>query len=421
MTYFFILGNNPSLSIAEIIHVLSVKEKNFKIEKISKQVLIIKTKKIINYQVLQKQLGGTIKIGQVIEKVKMADLENVTSEGIQQIMALIPLNFTKVYFGFSLYDLIKKTKAANQGKPAYYLIKHIALKVKKQLKEQGISSRWVTSKEKILSSVIVQKNKLLVQGVEIDFLLDQGEIWLGKTLTCQEFAQYSFYDFARPKRLIEKGMLPPKLAQIMINLASNEPVFFEKLVFLDPFCGTGTILQQAVFSGYRKIIGTDQDKTAVLNTKENLAWLKNELKISFKEIIIFQSKVEKISQKLASRSIDLIVTEPYLGPIKFKTAAINSIIKELSQLYLKAFGEFKKILKPNGRIVIIFPVFKTKTKQQFLLILDTLKKMGWQIEPVIPHPLLKNPIIKVTDRQSIIYSRPDQRVLREIFVFKLRI
>ncbi len=421
MTYFFILGNNPSLSIAEIIHVLSVKEKNFKIEKVSKQILIIKTKKILNHQVLQKQLGGTIKIGQVIEKIKMADLKNLTPECIKQIMGLIPLNFKKVYFGFSIYNLIKTTKESSQTRPVYYLVKPIALEVKKQLKKQGISSRWVTSKEKILSSVIVQKNKLLVQGVEIDFLLDQGEIWLGKTLTCQEFAQYSFYDFSRPKRLIEKGMLPPKLAQIMINLASNKPVSLEKLVFLDPFCGTGTILQQAVFSGYRKIIGTDHDKIAVLNTKENLTWLKDKLKKSFKEIIIFQSKVEKISQKLANHSIDLIVTEPYLGPIKFKTAAVNFIIKELSQLYLKAFSEFKKILKPNGRIVIIFPVFKTKTRQQFLLILDKLKKMGWQIEPVIPYPLLKDPVIKITDRQSIIYSRPDQRVLREIFVFKLRI
>jgi len=69
-------------------------------------------------------------------------------------------------------------------------------------------------------------------------------------------------------------------------------------------------------------------------------------------------------------------------------------------------------------VVIIFPVFKIKGKLQFLPILDKLKNQGWQTQPPIPSSLLKNPLIKITKRESIIYSRIDQRVLREILIFK---
>lgn len=67
-------------------------------------------------------------------------------------------------------------------------------------------------------------------------------------------------------------MLPPKLAQTIINLAvgDNNPS-----VILDPFCGTGVVLQESSVMGY-DIYGTDISPKMIDYTKANLEWLKKQ-------------------------------------------------------------------------------------------------------------------------------------------------
>jgi tRNA G10 N-methylase Trm11 len=340
------------------------------------------------------------------------------------------------------------------------------MEIKNQLKKKGISSRWVISKEKILSSVIVLKNKLLAEGVEFCFLLGtqthaeadadtrrnsqrqsalslRSSAYVGKTESCQQFEEYGQRDFGRPARNIEEGMLPPKLAKIMINLTQLPA----QGTMLDPFCGSGTIIQEAMLMGYKNVIGCDISEGAVEATKANLNWFikklataetrndsesqrNSEIQNLQENISVYQSDVRNLSQKISLNSIDAIVTEPYLGPVKILNlkSQISNLVSELSDLYLKAFSEFKKILKSTGKIVIIFPVFsarggsafggKTNPQLHFLPILDELKKFGWQIVNPIPPELRKNPTIKITARNSIIYSRPNQQVLREIFILE---
>lgn len=412
MTYFFILGNNPTLSIAEIVCVLSAKIKKQNIKVLSQDIFIVEFNKKIDTGLVQKQLGGTIKIGQIVSTFKIDDIENTKHVLIMQLVKLLPQAFSKVYFGFSIYG-----RKVN--------VKQLALAVKEKLKQQGIASRWVVSKESVLSSVVVQKNKLLTQGAEFVLFIEKDQIRGGKTLSCQEFEQYSFYDFSRPYRAIEKGMIPPKLAKIMINLSGVD----KKSVLLDPFCGSGTILQQALLMGHTNVVGTDIDKKAIDNTKRNLKWLvKNkELRMKSEElsVTIQTCDVRKLDKKIVPQSVDAIITEPYLGPLQIKN--FKQEIKILSDLYISAFKSFKKVLKPDGRVVIIFPVFSAKgesasggsikNKLHFLPILDTLKKIGWQIQMPLPQYLLDNPVIKITSRRSIIYSRPNQKVLREILIF----
>ncbi|MDA2921811.1 methyltransferase domain-containing protein [Patescibacteria group bacterium AH-259-L07] len=424
MTYFFILGNNPTLSIAEIVCVLSAKIKKQNIKVISQDVFIVEFNKKIDISLLQKQLGGTIKIGKIISTRNIDDIKRVEQSLVKQILLLFPLNVKKVFFGFSIYG----------GRVD---IKALALAIKEKLKQQGIASRWVVSKESVLSSVVVQKNKLLEQGAEFTLFIKKDKVLLGKTLTCQEFEKYSFYDFSRPYRAIEKGMMPPKLAKMMINLSGTDSAS----VFLDPFCGSGTILQQAILMGYENVIGVDVDEHAVSRTQKNLEWLtKNEeLRIKNEELSVKIQKcdVKNLDKKIPPQSVDTIITEPYLGPLKIRN--LKAEIKILSDLYINAFKSFKKVLKPDGRVVIIFPVFsvsfpssshlplsslgrsprdgRTKNKLHFLLILDTLKKIGWQTQIPLPQYLLDNPVIKTTSRRSIIYSRPDQKILREILIF----
>jgi len=445
MQYFFVLGHNPTLSVTEIISVLSSWNLKFHIHKLSEEFLILEIKKEIDFKGLQEKLGGTIKIGKVISQIN-ANLNINNTKLIHKIfdsLLKISKKSRKVFFGFSLYSSVDKFGVEN----LWSKIKNLALTIKKELKEKNISSRWVTSKEKKLSSVIVQKNKLLTQGAEFCFFITGGvnqnklihinlgnnyrkSMYIGITLSCQKFEEYSQRDYGRPRRKIEEGMIPPKLAKIMINLSQAQ----EKMTILDPFCGSGTILQEALLMGYKNVIGTDLNEEAIKSSRENMEWLISNSQFLISKqfqnsnVQIFQTDVKELSSKLLPNSVDAIITEPYLGPVKNKNIDIENTINELSSLYLAAFKEFKRVLKPDGRVVIIFPVFsarggsafggKINNKLHFLPILDQLKKTGWQIINPIPPELKNNPIIKITNRNSIIYSRPDQKVLREIFIFK---
>jgi len=443
MTYCFILGHNPTLSVAEITRVLVG---DFRVVELSAHVLIIESQKELPAEQLQQQLGGTIKIGQIISRINTNFNTNNTNiiRAICDELVRISGPAKRFYFGFSLYSL-----SSHEAMKKYQLqIKPLAMEIKKVLKNLGLSSRWVSSKKEVLSSVIVQKNKLLTQGAEFCFLIGAKNIYphtkifgvginLARTLSCQEVDEYSYYDFGRPARSMKQGMLPPKLAKIMINLAQAP----QSGIILDPFCGVGTVLQEAARLGYQHLIGSDISQQAIDNTKVNLRWLAENAQFSisnFQPILqaqgwpelvegqanpnlqIFQSDIKDISQKVTPDSIDAIVTEPYLGPID-KTEdshQISKIISELSDLYLAAFRELKQILKKDRRLVIVFPVFKEGVRLHYLPIMDEVKKQGWQIVNPVPSELRKNLVIKITARDSIIYSRPDQMVLREILVFQ---
>lgn len=411
MQYFFVLGNNSTLSIAEIINALNRRGVLYTLDLISEEILILGVAQELEAELLQAQLGGTIKIGRIIGRTSL-EQSNLSQIILNQITEKVKLK--RVYFGFSVYSL---DKSQNLN---WWLskIKKLAMGVKVNLKKQNVSCRWVSSKERNLSSVIVQKNKLLSQGSEFCFLVGQSGSYLGQTLTCQAFEEYEFYDFARPARSMKQGMLPPKLAKIMINLAQAP----QNSTILDPFCGSGTILQEAARLSYHNLIGADINPEAIDSTKANLKWLAENYKVPIADYQLFQSDVRNLSQKIAEKSVETIITEPYLGPIQIANSqfSITKIIDELSELYLAAFQEFKRILKLNGKIVIILPIFKVGSALHYLPILEQIKNQGWQaINPLLEN-LQKSPAIKITPRNSIIYSRPEQQVWREIFVFQLK-
>ena len=62
--------------------------------------------------------------------------------------------------------------------------------------------------------------------------------------------------------------MPPRLARMMVNLSSCG----KGKVLLDPFCGVGTILQEALLEG-ASVIGTDANAWCVKASEENLDWL----------------------------------------------------------------------------------------------------------------------------------------------------
>ncbi|MDO9399821.1 MAG: DNA methyltransferase [bacterium] len=390
MKYFFVLGSNPTLSIAEITSVFSDTP-----EIINNQILILDSQKDIQAQEIIKKLGGTIKIGEINNQIDKRDYRKI----LKNILLMIEKKeiVGKFKFGISCYD-VKTIKEKGLG-----------LDIKRSLQDIGINCRWVTSNEATLSSVVVEQNKLTSKGIEIILIETNNKILIGQTLAVQPFKELSFRDYGRPARDDLSGMIPPKLAQIMINLANISP---EKTI-LDPFCGSGTILTEAMLMGYKNLIGSDISQKAIDDTKININWIQNNYQLSIINYQLFNISVKELSKTIKPNFIDAIITEPYLGPQRGKIE-IKQVLEELNDLYSKALIEFDKILQPNGVVVMIWPIFYLHQKQNYLNpILNNFKI----INP-LPLELLNNKKIKLTDRQTIIYGRPNQIVFREIVILK---
>ena len=390
----FILGHVPALSRQEIIRTLAHENIDFKEVLATREVFLIETNSQLNVKELQERLGGTVKISklQILSYKKDPNsnlqLTNNILELIVKRLKDLDIKDKKFQFGFSLYGNIDVKE-----------FQKIGLTIKRWLKEKGVNSRLVVSKEKTLSSVIVKKERLIESGVDIVVIKDKDDYYLGYTVSIQGFEEYSQRDYGRPTRDDKSGMLPPKLAKIMINLSQTDSVG----TILDPFCGSGTILQEALLLGYKNILGGDISQKAVAFAQNNLNWLKTKYGLDISGVKIYQLDAKDLSMMIEQSSVDAIVTEPYLGPTQSSKLKAQNLISELSNLYIKSFQEFYKVLKPGGRAVIILPIING----QLMDILEQIKSIGFIVEPLSDEP-----------RGSIVYSREGQRVEREIFIFQ---
>jgi tRNA G10 N-methylase Trm11 len=214
-------------------------------------------------------------------------------------------------------------------------------------------------------------------------------------------------------------MLPPKLAEIMINLSGAGAVDAvsgakggggEKegnIVVYDPFCGSGTILTEAMLMGIRSLIGSDISAKAVDDTKSNIAWVRDKFNLPETGCRLFKKSAIELSKFIPPQSVDAIVTEPYLGPQR-GSVDIGKVKRELEKLYSDALREFGKVLKSDGRVVMVWPMFLIAHNSKIITLDFNLSDF------TIVKPEIKIP--GITERGTYIYGREGQKVWREIVV-----
>ncbi len=392
MKYFFVLGTNTALSVAELAAAVDLKTASL----LASDFLIWETNTEINADTLMKRLGGVIKIGEIKEELKDGNDEKLIS--VLRDLAKIKKYQSKegkFNFGISNYGKFQFNK------------QNLGLKLKKYFSDEKISSRFVISRETTLSSVVITQNKLIARGIEFVLIKDGQNILIGETLSVQPFKDLSLRDYGRPARDDESGMIPPKLAQIMINLAQVRN--FDDVI-VDPFCGSGTILSEAMLAGYKHLFGSDISPRAIDDTYKNISWTRELYKIKDVNIKVLVKNVLNLSKFIKAGSAEAIITEPFLGPqrgmIDFKLVARN-----LEDLYSSAIREFKTVLKPKGRVIMIWPMFYGQRP-------ITPKYDGFKILNMIPEDLRQSEFIKKHNRETIVYGRPGQKVYREIVVLE---
>lgn len=441
MKYAFILGRVYTLSIAELVAILEkpdmslgLEGKPLKILEASPEVLIIETEKPINAEKLQKKLGGVIKILQIVDTLKKREQDSINFTLKHYFKpSVLKKNFFKEYkgkmqFGISIYllsmDMVRPperhgSQEKNFNNP-FGEPKRIGMMIKKSVTDIGESIRLVLPEFNSLSlaSVVVTKNLLLQKGAEICILAGKQILYTAKTLVVQDFEDYGRRDYQRPVRDEKQGMIPPKVAQVMLNLSGCSA----GQTILDPFCGIGTMVQEALLLGF-KALGSDINKIAIKGSEQNLEWFRNRYKIAPGKYHFEVADACEVSKLLQGQNISAVITEGTLGPLYSEYPSEKDIaknFKELEHLYTRAFQEYSKFLPSKGRVVMCIPAYKkTRDFYQKLPSLDFAKALGYNLVDIIPLPIVKSlPFLKLTERNTAIYDRKDQIVAREICIFE---
>ncbi len=369
MNYLAVLGRQPEISIAEL--------------------------EATGFCTEIDRLGGTMKLAVELE--------------VKPLGYLLELPEGKITVGVSDYSRGASRKTASNE----------ALKLKKILARQGRSVRVVENHEAVLSTATSLHNGLNGRNERKVELIKTNRGWY-RVIGVQDIEAYARRDQARPARDAKVGMLPPKLAQILINLCGP---LKPGATVLDPFCGTGVVLQEALLMGYRAY-GTDINEKMIECTKRNLKWLFSERRELLRacssepredgrerereEKSPFRVLVGDATSFAWSQPIDAVACEGYLGKPFSKIPSEMELKEQKQECGAIMTGFLENLagqIKKDTPVVVAMPAWlRPDGSYERLEILAILDKLGYNVNN--------------KSLEGLIYHREGQIVARDIIILR---
>lgn len=387
----FQLGNTPELSKREITALMP----SLAFSELTPNLIAVENCPH-SAELLINTLGGTVKIFEEITHFPLTDDHAETNKKIEKLLfTMLEQQEGKITFGLAEF-----------GRD--HLPPLSVRTIKSKLAAERRSVRYVEDTRSGLSAALLIHKRNLVEYAVIQSV---DTIYVAKTVGAQNIDEWTKIDRHKPYADRKKGMLPPKVARMMVNIALGEQAagdVSEDVSIYDPFCGSGTVLLEAILMSVKNVVGSDLDQDSVRGTLDNIAWLLPQYETKPNVHIFHQDVTQPV--QLKPHSISHIVTEPFLGKPAPRVTQLENIYRGLERLYLGAFKQWTKILKDGAVVTIVFPRTEaelSKRKRIFSLegIIDKLEKIGY-----------------TTQSEPILYYRPLAIVQREIrtFVFNKR-
>ena len=370
-----VLGREPKISLAELEAIFS----SSKVKQIAPQLALVTA-----HSIPFNRIGGSIKAAQLI------------NQPIQDYLSNLPAG--KITLGISDYS-----EHANPRKTW-----ELALKYKNMLKRHNRNVRLVPNgKSPILASAASHHNQLGEKTNHIE-VVKFGK-YTSISIGTQNITAYAKRDQARPARDAFVGMLPPKLAQILVNLATTGA---KTGTILDPFCGTGVVLQEAILMGY-SAYGTDLSEKMIDYSRKNLDWITSRT-LSLQKAgapKLYLEPGDATSHKWQLVEPNFIASEIYLGhplsapPAEIKLKQLQQEAKILLTTFLKNISA--QILS-GTTLALATPSWKRPDgSYSGVNILDEIDKLGYN---AIKY--------RYASYDDLLYHREDQIVARQIIVLR---
>lgn len=402
-SYAAFLGHQPHISIAELAAVVP----GFTLKnRVEKKVAIFDSSEPLKPELLS-TLGGTVVLAEELSGnvLDIVDLPKALVAELQKKRG------KKVMFGLRTVGLPPK------------IVRSLYRQCKEALRHEGRSSRYVGSERKPAATVLLHDAGLLdgSSGCELTVIAGEDLFWIGRTIAAQDVDSYTKRDMEKPVRDTTVGLLPPKLAQIMLNFGlwlakesgckgaqKKKP----SLTVFDPFCGTGVIPMEALLREW-PVQASDKAVKAVNGCSKNLDWIRKEEKITKKDVPSTVWKQDALKAFELKKLPDVVVTETSLGtPLKARPTQKDAMKeKTANEALQEGFLRNAAETLPGIPLVCIWPVWRTKAKPIFL-------EKIWKVLEELPYEVVQPIELEDHDKPTLFYRRTDHFVGREIVLLK---
>jgi hypothetical protein len=327
------------------------------------------------------RFGGVVRLGEILAECSATELMNWPLS-----LETLPLASSKTPFAVSVFGV--------EHRPG--LARALGLELKKRLRARG-SVRLVEPRTGlVVSAAGLKHNQILEKGFELCFVVTGQTLIIARTLAVQDVDGYAERDYGRPARSAQVGMLPPKLAQILVNTTTAP-------VVVDPFCGTGVVLQEARLLG-RAAVGSDLAAEMVAATNTNMVWL-DSYHPNLPHWRVELSDARRVTLPLEAA----VVSEGYLGPHLVAaphSAELAQIQAELLDLYLGVLNNWSSQLAPGAQVSMCAPAWRIGGRWSYLPLVDELPRLGYTLRS-FAHAT-----------SPLLYARHDQLVGRQLLLLR---
>lgn len=346
------------------------------------------------------RLGSSIKSGNVVADIPRLAPQKIFAEAaklLPPILRDLPAE-GKIKLGLSVDGVRINPRDINTE----------ALKLKKLLRQKyGRSVRAIPNDTPMLSSAQTYHNQLTSPlGIELLIVHTPARTIIARITHVQDIDSYRIRDRDRPKRDAFVGMLPPKLAQTIINLATAQNQPNDDFVVLDPFCGTGVVLQEALLMGY-SAYGTDLSEKMIDFSAKNLDWLTQHQRFNASKNVRLEQA--DATDHIWRQPISAVACEGYLGqPLGGQDPTperLKKVMDECDQIATGFFTNIASQLTSGTRLAVALPAWMVGGTTHHLSVTHSIEQFGFTR-------------VQFRHAEQLLYHRADQTTAREIIVLE---
>lgn len=202
---------------------------------------------------------------------------------------------------------------------------------------------------------------------------------------------------------------------MMVNMAVGDlaPSTPNPFRVLDPFCGTGVVLQESLLLGYAAY-GSDLSDKMVDYSRQNLNWLQNKFQHTVQQPMDFYLETADAMTHRWQQpdTISAVVSETYLGqPFSAPPTAdkLTEVRGNCNHIISRFLANLRGQLTPGTPLALAVPAWRsTDGHITHLPLINQLESLGYRLLP-----------LEQVRHEQLVYYRENQVVARQLLLLEV--